>query len=157
MTDYRAAPSLIQLERTYEATPEQVFFAWADRDALLDWGSPGPGWNITMEAFEFEVGGRQVTRFSPGNDSEIFLDESRFHDIVPFERIVSSGSMSRDGYPLFVGVLTIEFADNGTGCALRLTEQGVFLDGRDQRENHEHGWKLMLDKLGSVAAVSVDS
>lgn len=151
MTGYRAAPSLIELERSYASTPAQVFAAWSDPDALMRWGAPGPGWQVVLETFEFVVGGRQITRFSPGNDSEIYVNQSQFHDIVPNLRIVSSGSMSLAGTPLFVGVLTVEFADAGAGCLLRLTEQGVFLDGRDQRENHVHGWGCMLDRLGSVA------
>ena len=152
MTGYRAAPSLIELERHYASTPTQVFAAWSDAEALMRWGAPGPGWQVVLETFEFMVGGRQITRFSPGNDGAIYINQSQFHVIVPNVRIVASGSMSLAGKPLVVGVLTVEFADAGAGCLLRLTEQGVFLDGRDQRENHVHGWGSMLDQLGSVAA-----
>lgn len=155
MTEHHTAPSLIELERHYESTPRQVFEAWSSAEALTRWGTPGPGWTMTLDAFEFEVGGRQISRFSPGNDSEMYVNRSQFHDIVPGARIVSSGSMTLGGTPLFVGVLTIELADADGGCLLRLTEQGVFLDGHDRSENHVVGWNSMLDRIAPTVAIAV--
>ncbi|TIQ60251.1 MAG: polyketide cyclase, partial [Mesorhizobium sp.] len=45
------------------------------------------------------------------------------------------------------GLLTVEFSPEGTGCRLVMTEQGAFLDGHDQPENHQAGWSQMLDNL----------
>jgi uncharacterized protein YndB with AHSA1/START domain len=146
MPTHSAVPSRIDLERCYDAPPEMVFAAWSSSEALLRWGSPADGWDVEIEAFAFEIGGEQVTRFSPGN-GEIYVNRSRYHDIVPALRIVSSGSMARGADTLFAGVLTVELQPAGSGCLLRLIEQGVFLDGHDQPENHENGWHAMLEKL----------
>jgi uncharacterized protein YndB with AHSA1/START domain len=146
MKERSAVQSRIDLERRYNASPEHVFSAWSTPEALLRWGAPGEGWEVDIESFSFQPGGEQVTRFTPGG-GEVYLNRSRYHDILPAARIVSSGSMSRGSETLFVGVLTIELAPVDSGCLLRLTEQGVFLDGLDQSENHERGWKTMLERL----------
>lgn len=146
MSFHYAVPSRIDLERHYNASPERVFAAWSSPDALLRWGAPGEGWSVEIESFRFEVGGGQMTRFSPDSE-EFFVNRNCYHDIVPAARIVSSGSMARGAHTLFAGVLTVELEPAGSGCMLRLIEQGVFLDGRDQPENHERGWLSMLEKL----------
>ncbi|MGY4395963.1 uncharacterized protein YndB with AHSA1/START domain [Sphingomonas sp. UYAg733] len=153
MTKHKAVPSRIEIERQYDASPERVFSAWASPEALLGWGTPGEGWEIKIEAFSFEPGGEQITRFGPGN-GEVYLNRSRYHDILPGFRIVSSGSMCRGSEPLFAGVLTVELEPVGEGCLLRLTELGVFLDGRDLPENHQDGWRSMLDRLARQLAAT---
>ena len=155
MTRYSAVTSQIELERTYVTAPSRVFAAWATADALLRWGAPGAGWDVTLEAFEFEVGGKQITSFTPGN-GQVYVNRWRFHDIVPDTRIVSSGSMSIADNALFVGVLTVELEASGSGCLLRLIEQGVFLDGLDQRENHLDGWNSMLERLRLATTSSAE-
>jgi uncharacterized protein YndB with AHSA1/START domain len=148
------APSTIQLKRRITASPAHIFSAWSDPSALLRWGTPGPGWDVVFEAFEFEVGGFQITRFSPVGNAKIFVNRYQFQDIAAGSRIVSSGSMTLDGKPIFVGVLAVEFEEDGADCLMRLTEQGVFLDGRDQRENHLHGWSSMLDQLEAAVGAT---
>ena len=141
-----ASPSRLELEHVYRAAPDKVFEAWADPDALMRWGAPGNGWRTRLLAFRFEVGGEQLTEFGPA-DGPVFLNRMRYYDIIPAIRIVTAGGMTRGAETLFVGVLTVEFAAEDEGCRLRLTEQGMFLDGHDLPENHRVGWQDMLRRL----------
>ncbi|TIM62632.1 MAG: polyketide cyclase, partial [Mesorhizobium sp.] len=93
-------------------------------------GSPGEGWESSIECFEFQVGGIALSRFGP-KDGESYVNETRYLDIVRDQRIVSAGGMTSSGQRLFVGLLTVEFSPEGTGCRLLITEQGAFLDGHD--------------------------
>jgi uncharacterized protein YndB with AHSA1/START domain len=147
MTNRSANHSTIVLERTYEATPARVFAAWSDPKALQTWGSPGEGWEQTLEKFEFTEGGGALSKFWPIG-GPVYVNQTRYEDIVPNERIVSSGQMTEGDKRLFVGLLTVEFHAAGQDCRMIMTEQGVFLDGHDVPENHEAGWGQMLDQLG---------
>lgn len=138
----------IALNRTYRHSADDVFNAWSRPEILLQWALPGGGWVSRLERFEFAPGGEQVSVFGPPGDGERFVNRSRFHDIVPGARIVSSGSLSDGGDLMFVGVLSIEFQAEAAGCRLRLNEQGVYLDGRDTPDRHEGGWREMLEQLG---------
>lgn len=139
--------STIVLARTYDASPARVFAAWSDPVALQCWGSPGEGWESEIDRFDFRVGGIAVSRFGPkGGDS--YVNETRYLDIVPHQRIVSAGGMTCGDKRLFVGMLTVEFNPEGKACRMVMSEQGAFLDGHDLPENHQAGWDRMLDNLG---------
>jgi uncharacterized protein YndB with AHSA1/START domain len=75
-----------------------------------------------------------------------------YQDIVQDERIVSTYDMTLNGERISVSVATVEFASEGSGTRLTLTEQGVFLDGLDKVEDREHGTRELLDKLAEVVA-----
>jgi uncharacterized protein YndB with AHSA1/START domain len=146
MTGRSTKHSTIIIERTYDATPSRVFAAWSDQEALLRWGSPGEGWQVAYERFDFRTGGTDISRFGP-KDGPVFINETFYQDIVANVRIVSTGNMTSEGNRLFAGLLTVEFIPAGNSCRMVLTEQGVFLDGHDRPENHEAGWNEMLDNL----------
>lgn len=147
MSERSVQPATITMARVYEAPPARVFAAWSEPQALLRWGSPGDDWDMTYERFDFREGGGDICRFGP-KGGEVYVNETRYFDIVPEQRIVSAGTMTAGGRRLFAGLLTIEFHPSGSGCRMVLTEQGVFLDGYDQPGNHEAGWSQMLDQLG---------
>jgi uncharacterized protein YndB with AHSA1/START domain len=147
MSERSVNHSTIVIERSYDASPSRVFAAWSDPEALLRWGSPGEGWESAFDRFEFKVGGGELSRFGPkGGDT--YLNETRYLDIVPDQRIVSAGAMISGGTRIFAGLLTVEFSATGKGCRMVMTEQGAFLDGHDVPANHEAGWNQMLDNLG---------
>ena len=148
MTHRSVEHSTIVLERTYDASPARVFAAWSDKEALLRWGNPGEGWVTGMDRFDFRIGGASSSWFGP-KDGDRFISETHYLDIVPGERIVSAGAMTRNGdFRAFVGMLTVEFHAVGRRCRMVMTEQGAFLDGHDIPANHEAGWNKMLDNLG---------
>jgi hypothetical protein len=60
--------------------------------------------------------------------------------------------MTLNGDRISVSVATVEFAPEGSGTRLTLTEQGVFLDGLDKVEDREHGTRDLVDKLAEVVA-----
>ena len=146
MTGRSVNHATFTLERTYDASPRQVFAAWSTPEALLRWGSPGEGWEVAYERFDFRPGGGDVSRFGP-KGGEAYVNETQYMDIVPDARIVSAGTMTHGDKRLFAGLLTVEFHAKGAGCRLVMTEQGAFLDGHDLPENHEAGWNAMLDNL----------
>jgi uncharacterized protein YndB with AHSA1/START domain len=127
------------LERTYEAPPERVFAAWASVEAKRQWWGPredGPAIEL-----DFEVGGRE--RFV----GTLYTYSALYQDIVPGQRIVYTYEMYREQDRISVSVATVEFASAGNGTALRMTEQGVFLDGHDTVAQREEGTRGLLEQL----------
>ena len=139
----------IRLERRYKAAPARVFAAWADPKARAQWDVPGR-WAIAEQTFDFREGGREMKRFGPKDDPR-FVADTLYLDIVPQQRIVFSYSMTSRGEPVSVSLTTVELSSDGAGTRLLLTEQVVFLDGKDNQANREEGLTSMLDKIGEVA------
>lgn len=128
------------IERTYDASPDRVFAAWADPVAKARW-FPKP------EEFDFRVGGREINHnCQPG--SPVYTYDACYQEIVPDQRIVYTYTIDIDETRISVSVTTVEFIPIGTATQLIYTEQGAFLDGHDTPADREHGTKVMLDKLG---------
>ena len=136
------------IERTYDIPIAQVFRAWADPMLKARWfaGSAealGAGYEL-----DFQVGGREVNRGGPPG-GPVYTYESRFHDIVPEQRIVYTYEMYADEARISVSVATIQFHNHEATTRLVLTEQGVFLDGHDTVAQREEGTRSLLESLAA--------
>ncbi len=134
------------IERTFDAPVARVFRAWADPVLKARWfaGSAdalGAGYEL-----DFRVGGREVNRGGPPG-GPIYTYTSQFYDIVPEQRIISAYEMYEDEARISVSVATVQFGDGADGTHLILTEQGVFLDGKDTVAQREEGTRSLLDSL----------
>jgi uncharacterized protein YndB with AHSA1/START domain len=73
------------VERKYEASPEQAFAAWADREAKARWYVDSDA-HLELDC---RVGGRERSRgTAPGGSAYSY--EALFQDIVPAERMSTS-------------------------------------------------------------------
>jgi uncharacterized protein YndB with AHSA1/START domain len=128
------------LERVYPAPPERVFAAWSDPEAKAQWFGGGEF------SLDFRVGGTET------NAGGGYRYQATYRDIVPDERIVYTTDMSKDGRIMSVSLASIQFAADGDGTRLTLTEHGAFLDGLETAAQREHGTGELLDKLGEALA-----
>jgi uncharacterized protein YndB with AHSA1/START domain len=150
MSDRSAEHGTFVVTRTYPATPERAFAAWASRDAKARWFGTAAEANDALQ-LDFRVGGTETNRGSPP-DGPIFTYEAAYQDIVPEERIVYSYTMEADGTVISVSLTTVEFPAANAGTTLTLTEQGVFLDSGDTLAVREKGTGELLDQLGVALA-----
>ena len=138
------------LERSYPVSAARVFAAWADPAAKARWFAPGPD---SGHQLDFRVGGREVNHGGP-ESGPVLSFESFYHDIVPDERIVYSSTLSAGNDVVTVSVTTVELttvelSPGQGGTRLVLTEQGTFLDGREEPDWRERGTAAWLDALGA--------
>jgi uncharacterized protein YndB with AHSA1/START domain len=149
MTLSTVAHDSFVIERIYNAPVSDVFRAWADPELKARWfaGSDealGAGYDL-----DFRVGGREVNRGGPPG-GPVYTYESRFHDIVPDQRIVYTYEMYADEARISVSVATIQLhREEEDGTRLVLTEQGVFLDDHDTVAQREEGTRSLLDSLAT--------
>jgi uncharacterized protein YndB with AHSA1/START domain len=134
------------LERSYPVPPARVFAAWADPAAKARWFTPGPG---SGHRLDFRVGGREVATGGPEGGPRMTF-ETLYRDIVPDQRIVYTSTLSAETDLVTVSLTTVEFTpgDDG-GTRLVLTEQGAYLDGREEPAWRERG---TADQLEALAA-----
>jgi uncharacterized protein YndB with AHSA1/START domain len=137
------------LERTYDATAEQVYQALSDETAKSRWFFGPQGWRLIERRMDFRVGGRERVKGSfEGGVTTTF--DAIYHDIVPRERIVYTYEMHLDERKLSVSLATLQIKPTGHGrTKLLVDEQGAFLDGYDDAGSRERGTRDLLDKLGA--------
>ena len=137
------------LERSYPVPPARVFAAWADPAAKARWFTPNPDFGHELD---FRVGGREVARGGP-DGGPVMTFETLYREIVPDQRIVYTSTLADGDDLMTVSLTTVEFspAEGGTGpgggTRLVLTEQGAFLDGREQPAWREQGTADQLEAL----------
>lgn len=149
MSERSAEHATFAVERTYDATPARVFAAFSDAGAKQQWFSGPDGWTQFEYALDFRVGGREISRVGTAGEPT-WTYEAFYRDIVPNARIVHSYTMDRDAVRVSVSVATVEFEAVGAGTRVRITEDGVFLDGQDKPEYREHGTRELLNSLGTT-------
>ena len=129
------------IQRTYPASVERVYAAWADPARKAEWFACHAEYSM-----DFRVGGREFSRGGePGGP--VYTTEIRFQDIVPGERIIYTYDVHRDASRMSVSVVTVLFEPDGGGTRMTFIEQGVFLDGYDNAAQREHGTRMGLERL----------
>ena len=137
------------LERTYDATAEEVYTALSDEAAKSRWFFGPKGWRLIERAMDFRVGGRE--RVKGGFEGGVTTTfDAVYHDIVPRERIVYAYEMHLDDRKISVSLATLQIKAVGRRqTQLLVDEQGAFLDGYDDAGSRERGTKDLLDKIGA--------
>lgn len=136
------------IERTYPASPAQVFKALTDPAAKAKWFGGGNGYTLLARQMDVRPGGREHVkgRWETGIVSTF---DAVYHDVVADERIVYAYEMHLDDRKISVSLATLELKPAGTDTHLVMTEQGAFLDGYDDAGSRERGSNFLLDALGN--------
>lgn len=148
MSERSVTHATFVVERSYDASPERVFAAWAQPAAKARWFAEAEGWTTDEYALDFRVGGRETWRGSP-KDGPVHAFDGHYQDIVENQRIVYSYDMHMDAARISVSLATVELRPEGRGTRLVFTEQGAFLDGHDNPAQREEGTGWLLDALGA--------
>lgn len=148
MTEHSVTHATFVIERSYEASPQRVFQAFADPAIKARWFAGPAEWETLESSMDFRVGGRDVDR-AKIPDGPVTSFDSRYLDIVPDERIIFAYDMHLDAARISCSLTTIELRPEGAGTRLVFTEQGAYLDGYDDAGAREHGTNELLDQLGA--------
>jgi len=131
----------IIVTRRIRASPEQVYRFFTDPALWCRW----QGTAATVDA---QPGGVLQIAMGPGGSS---LAEGRFLELDPFERIVFTwgwASSPLSTLPPGSTVVTVQFRPDGDGTLVTLTHDAL---PESERDIHEAGWSLYLDRLVMVA------
>jgi uncharacterized protein YndB with AHSA1/START domain len=134
----------VSISRNYRVTPEKVWRAWTDPQALSQWFGPGPTPSVTVAEIDLCVGGRYRIAFDTpdGNHHEV---AGVYQEVVPNRRLVFTWAFKST--PERVSRVSIDLAPLADGTELRFVHDRFF--DRQARDNHARGWPLFFDSLGA--------
>jgi uncharacterized protein YndB with AHSA1/START domain len=138
----REKPSL-SLSRRYPVSPEKVWRAWTDPEAVRKWWGPGPGEPVSVAELDVRVGGgfRIVFGGADGTEHEC---AGAYKEVVPNRRLVFTWCWPRTT-PERVSLVTIEFKRVPDGTELEFRHEQFF--DEQTRDSHKRGWTGLLEKL----------
>jgi uncharacterized protein YndB with AHSA1/START domain len=148
-TERSVTHATFSIERRYDASPQRVFAAFADREIKAHWFGGPAEWEPDEHEMDFRVGGRETTRGGP-RGGPVHRFEARYYDIVPDERIIFAYDMHLDDRRISFSLATVVLEPDGSGARLTFTEQDAFLDGYDDAGSREHGTKQLIEQLAAA-------
>ena len=141
------------IEKSYPKPPEAVFRAFGDAQAKRRWYADG---TVDLYEVDFRVGGRERvhTRTPEGSPfpGAPMIHEGFYTDIVENRRIVIASWMAMAEHRFSASQTTFEFLQTQGGTTLICTHQGAFFERSDGPQGREHGWNVLLEKLGASLA-----
>lgn len=140
------AHATLVMERTYNATPQRVFAAWADVGARQRWSAPADSIRIVYEEADFREGGRDVSRcIEPGNAD--YVATVHYLDIRKDRRIVFAEDVTHGDTRVSAALVSVELTPMGNVTRLALTLQIASFDDAGMEAGYQFGWSAALDNL----------
>ncbi len=136
---------VLRLERTFDASPEDVFDAWTDPEVMRRWLHVAPDWDTPVAEVDLRVGGevRIVMRRPDGSEAGA---RGEYVLIDRPHRLVMHWTFDLD--PSNEQLIELSFSASGDATTVLMVNSGISTDER--RKSQDHGWRGCLDELQRV-------
>ncbi|HET7133293.1 MAG TPA: SRPBCC family protein [Gammaproteobacteria bacterium] len=139
-------PSTIRLHRVLSSTPERVYRAFLNADAMAKWLPPN-GFTCHVEHLDGRVGGTykmSFTNFSGGGSHSF---GGKYLELVPNQRVVYTDAFDDPNLPGEMRT-TVEIKKVSVGVELNVTQEGV--PDAIPAEACYLGWQQSLTQLAML-------
>jgi uncharacterized protein YndB with AHSA1/START domain len=116
-------PSTIRLHRVLRATPERVYRAFLDPDAMVKWLPPN-GFTGTVHHLDARVGGSHRMSFTNFTTGKSHAFGGEYLELVPHERLRYTDQFDDPTLPGTMQV-TITLTQVSCGTEVHITQEGV--------------------------------
>ncbi|HUR69185.1 MAG TPA: SRPBCC domain-containing protein [Candidatus Thermoplasmatota archaeon] len=137
----------LRLKRVINASPEKIYKAFLDADALSAW-LPPHGFVAKMHSFEPKVGGKFRMSFYTVTKSWENTFGGIYLELVPNKKIVHTDKFESDD-PAMQGEMkvTIVLTAQGDGTLVEIVQEGI---PAMAASGAPYGWSQSLDKLANL-------
>ena len=139
-------PSTVNLHRVFATTPEKVFRAFVEPDALAAW-LPPYGFLCTVHEFDARAGGGHRMSFRNFTTGDSHAFEGSYREFVPGERLVYTDRFDDPNLPGEM-LVTVTFRQVSVGTEVTIEQSGI--PDLIPREGCYLGWQDSLDKLARL-------
>ena len=116
-------PSTSKLHRVFKATPDRVYRAFLDPEALVTWMAPH-GFTAKVHSMDARVGGSYKMSFKNLSTGGSHSFGGEYLELVPNERIRHTDVFDAPGLPGTI-MVTVTFRKVMVGTELNITQEGI--------------------------------
>jgi uncharacterized protein YndB with AHSA1/START domain len=133
----------LRVERSFDASPEEVFDAWTSPEVLERWWAVHPDGKTPVAEVDLRVGGRyRLSMESP--DGETHTVVGVYREVERPNRLLYTWQWELDsGEPGEISTVAVEFIGRGDHTDVVLEHTG--LPDSDSRDRHAQGWSACMD------------
>ena len=145
-------PNTVQFHRVLRATPERIYRAFLDADALVKWLPPN-GFTAKMHRMDAKVGGSyhmSFTNFTTGK-SQAF--GGNYVELVPHERLRWTDKFEDANLPGEMAV-TVRLTPVSVGTELHIVQEGI--PDAIPAEACYLGWQESLRNLARLVEAEIN-
>jgi uncharacterized protein YndB with AHSA1/START domain len=133
---------VVRIERTFTATPEDVFDAWTSAEVMRRWFHAGPDWETPVAEVDLRVGGevRVVMQTPEGTDhgargEYTLIDRPR--------RLMMRWTFDDD--PANEQLIELTFSESEGATTVLMVNSGI--SSGERRASQDRGWRECLAEL----------
>lgn len=141
-----ASTNTVRLHRVLAASPEKVYRAFLDADAMAKW-LPPDGFTCKVHTTDAKVGGRYRMSFTNFTTGKAHAFGGEFLELVPYDRIRYTDKFDDPGLPGEM-VVTITLKAVSVGTEISIVQEG--LPAVIPLEACYLGWQQSLINLGKL-------
>ena len=145
-------PSTVNLHRVMATTPEKLFRAFVEPDAIASW-LPPYGFLCTVHELEAKVGGRHRMSFRNFTTGGGHSFGGTYKEVVPGERLVYTDSFDDPNLP---GEMTVTIVLKGVSVGTEITIEQQGIPDLIPREACYLGWQQSLSKLAGLVEPEIN-
>jgi uncharacterized protein YndB with AHSA1/START domain len=138
--------SVLEIQKTLQASVEKVYRAWTEPDQMSKWFGCAKVGSVEVSQDLRPGGAYRIDAKS--SDDEIVTVSGNFIEIIPNRKLVYSWNNTSKEYPASNTLVTVLFIDNGDTTEIKLThskfDRPIIVQG------HTMGWGAALEKLETL-------
>jgi uncharacterized protein YndB with AHSA1/START domain len=132
----------LRIERTFDASAEDVFDAWTSAEVLRRWFHAGPDWSTPTAEVDLRIGGKVRVAMREPDGTEHAMG-GKFTLIDRPRRLAMTWTF--DDWPEKQQMIELEFTEHDGRTTVVLINGGI--DTEQHRGEQQVGWKDCLDSL----------
>ncbi len=136
----------LRIEKLVDGTPDEVFDAFTDADAMREWYIDNPGWEVEILSCDLRVGGTTSVRF--GSGAEKYREDMTYTEVERPARLVYDEDFVMPDGSSFLTHITVTFEDQAGKTLMTIVQTGF--PNVEQRDAHQGGWPGFLNRLEQV-------
>lgn len=137
----------LRIERVIDATPDEVFAAFTEAEAIAEWWEAFDGWSVEVVACDARLGGTTSVVFGTAG-SVPYREDMTYTIFERPHRVACTDIFANPDGTTVQTALDVTFDAHEGKTLMTLVQTGF--PTATQRDRHQGGWPRFLDRLESV-------